>query len=136
MTRRSNARLQKIQVGGRRFPVRSMATATAAEIAQQVFQEADKNKNGFLTKSELRKYFKTHPEEKNRILGSEFKWNEFFTNMDENGDNQFDLNEFTNFVTNSSKLAEDERKRQVSRSIVCRPWSLSAYLALALGLRF
>ena len=101
-----------------------MAAADAAEaksVAQQVFQDADKNKNGFLTKSEIRKYFKKHPEEKNRILGSEFKWNEFFTNMDENGDNQFDLNEFTNFVTSSSKLAEDERKRKVSRSIVCRP---------------
>ena len=85
-----------------------MAAAGAAEakrLAQQVFQDADKNKNGFLTKSEIRKYFKKHSAEKNLILGSDFRWSEFFTIMDKNGDEKFDLNEFTNFVISSSKLA-------------------------------
>ena len=82
-----------------------MAAAGAAEakrLAQQVFQDADKNKNGFLTKSEIRKYFKKHSEEKNRILGADFRWNEFFTAMDKNGDNQFDVIELTNFLISSS----------------------------------
>ena len=87
--------------------------------AQQMFQEADRNTDGFLTKSELRKYFKKNPQKKNRILGSEFHWNEFFTDMDKNGDNKFDLNEFTDFVTRAS--LEEERKLQVSLSVVCRP---------------
>ena len=90
-----------------------MATANAAEakrLAQQVFQGADKNNNGFLTKTELRKYFKNHPAEKNRILGSDFKWNEFFTNMDKDGDKKFDVNEFTNFIVSSSKLAVTKKE--------------------------
>ena len=85
-----------------------MAAAGAAEakrLAQQVFQDADKNKNGFLTKSEIRKYFKKHSAEKNLILGSDFRWNEFFTIMDKNGDEKFDLNEFTKFLISSSNLA-------------------------------
>ena len=88
-----------------------MATADATEatrVAHQVFQDVDKDKNGFLTKSELRKYFKKHPEEKNRILGSDFQWKEFFTEMDKNGDNKFDVDEFTNFLLRSSKLKETD----------------------------
>merc|ERR1711934_941592 len=84
--------------------------AEAAATARQVFQAADKNKNGFLTKSEIRKYFKKHKAEKHRILGSDFDWKEFFTNMDKNGDNQFDEEEFTNFVTRSSKLAATKKE--------------------------
>ena len=85
-------------------------SAEAAATARQVFQDADKNNNGFLTKSELRKYFKKHPAEKNRILGSDFQWKEFFTDMDKNGDNKFDVNEFTNFVIHSSKLAGTKKE--------------------------
>merc|ERR1711934_318573 len=79
--------------------------AEAAATARHVFQDADKNKNGFLTKSEIRKYFKKHPAEKNHILGSDFQWNEFFTDMDKDGDKKFDVNEFADFVTGSFKLA-------------------------------
>ena len=88
----------------------TMDVAEAKRVAQQVFQDADKDKNGFLTKSEIRKYFKKHPAEKNRILGSDFQWNEFFTNMDKNGDNKFDVDEFTNFVIRSSKLAGTKKE--------------------------
>ena len=90
-----------------------MATADATEakrVAHQVFQDVDKDKNGFLTKSELRKYFKKHPEEKNRILGSDFQWKEFFTDMDKNGDNKFDVDEFTDFVVRSSKLGGTKKE--------------------------
>ena len=83
----------------------SAAPVEAKKVAHQVFQDIDKDNNGFLTKSELRKYFKKHPAEKNRILGSDFKWKEFFTDMDTNGDNKFDVIEFTDFITRSSKLA-------------------------------
>ena len=93
-------------------------TAEAKRVALQVFQDADKNKNGFLTKSEIRKYFKKHPAEKNRILGSDFQWNEFFTNMDKNGDNKFDVNEFTDFVTLSSKLAEAGKAAEAKKPAV------------------
>merc|ERR1712203_706021 len=57
---------------------------------QKVFQDVDTNKNGFLTKSEIQKYFNID------IPG--FRLNEFFTNMDKNGDNQFDVTEFMNFA--------------------------------------
>ena len=84
-----------------------MAT-NAAEVAHKLFQDVDKNKDGVLTKSELRKYFKKHPAEKDRILGSNFHWNDFFTDMDTNGDNKFDVDEFTNFLLRSSKLKETD----------------------------
>ena len=97
----------------------TMDVAEAKRVAHQVFQGADKDKNGFLTKSEIRKYFKKHPAEKNRILGSEFKWNEFFTNMDKNGDNKFDVNEFTDYLLRSSTVSWRARrkKRQQSQMI-------------------
>ena len=34
----------------------------------------DRNGDGSLTKSEIRKYFKAHPIEKAHILGKEFTW--------------------------------------------------------------
>merc|ERR1719174_1568613 len=87
----------------------TMDVAEAKRVAHQVFQDADKNKNGFLTKSEIRKYFKKHPAEKNRILGSDFKWNEFFTNMDKNGDKQFDEDEFTTYVVEAKRAADAKK---------------------------
>ena len=94
---------------------RCASVAEAKRVAQQVFQDADKNKNGFLTKSEIRKYFKKNPAEKHRILGSDFKWNEYFTDMDKNGDNQFDVDEFTNFiVAEAEKVAEAQRAAEAA----------------------
>ena len=90
--------------GDNQFDVIEFTNFALAAAAQQVFQNADKNKNGFLTKSELRKHFKKNPMDKKFILGSDFRWNEFFTNMDKDGDNKFDLDEFTNFVISSSRL--------------------------------
>merc|ERR1719331_1896612 len=86
-----------------------MTTANAAEakrVAHQVFQDADKDKNGYLTKSEIRKYFKKHPAEKTRILGADFHWNDFFINMDTDGDKKFDVHEFTNYVARAYKKAD------------------------------
>jgi len=84
--------------------------------ARQVFQDADKNKNGFLTKSELRKYFKKHPEEKDRILGSAFKWGELFDLLDKNGDKQFDVNEFTHFVARAYALSDTKEEEAAAAS--------------------
>ena len=60
-----------------------------------VFEDADKNNNKLLTKTEIRKYFKTHPIEKAEILGPAFHWGRFFKSMDKDGDAQFDIDEFT-----------------------------------------
>ena len=110
-------RSSKLAEAGKAAEAKKAAEAVAK--ARQVFQDADKNKNGFLTKSEIRKYFKKHPAEKNRILGSDFQWNEFFTNMDKNGDNKFDVNEFTDYLLRSSTVSWRARrkKRQQSQMI-------------------
>ena len=73
-----------------------MATMTG-ERAREVFQDMDKNGNGFLTKSEIRKYFKKNRELKAELLGPDFLWNEFFTAMDTDGDKQFDVEEFVTY---------------------------------------
>ena len=83
--------------------------------ARQVFQEADKNNDGFLTKSEIRKYFKKHPAEKDRILGSDFEWHDFFVDMDKNGDKKFDVNEFTNYVSRAY-LAQTKKAEAAAAS--------------------
>ena len=88
------------------------------EEARQVFQDADKDKNGFLTKSEIRKYFKKNPAQKNRILGSDFEWKDFFTDMDKNGDKKFDLNEFTHFVSRAYKLANTKKEEAAKANAV------------------
>ena len=67
--------------------------------AHAVFRDADKNGDGLLTKTEIRKYFKAHPIEKAHILGPDFKWKVFFTRMDKDGDAQFDIDEFTEAVS-------------------------------------
>ena len=86
--------------------------------AREVFQAADKNKNGFLTKSELRKYFKKNPEEKARILGTDFQWNDLFTIMDKNGDKQFDVDEFTHFVARAYQLSDAKEEEAAASSAV------------------
>ena len=67
--------------------------------AHAVFRQADKNGDGSLSKTEIRKYFKTHPIEKSHILGPDFTWKAFFTSMDKDGDSHFDIEEFTEAVS-------------------------------------
>ena len=66
--------------------------------ARAVFEDADRNGDGSLTKTEVRKYFKSHPIEKEHILGPAFTWKAFFMNMDKDGDGEFNLDEFTAVV--------------------------------------
>ena len=76
-----------------------IGTTEAVVFSHAVFRDADKNGDGSLTKTEIRKYFKTHPIEKAHILGPDFKWKEFFVRMDQDGDAQFDIDEFTEAVS-------------------------------------
>jgi hypothetical protein len=76
-----------------------IGTTEAVVFSHAVFCDADKNGDGSLTKTEIRKYFKTHPIEKAHILGPDFKWKEFFARMDQDGDAQFDIDEFTEAVS-------------------------------------
>jgi hypothetical protein len=78
---------------------KSKTVKTGEAFAHAVFRDADKNGDGSLTKTEIRKYFKTHPIEKAHILGPDFKWKVFFTRMDKDGDAQFDIDEFTEAVS-------------------------------------
>ena len=70
---------------------KSKSVRTGVAFARAVFHDADKNGDGSLSKTEIRKYFKTHPIEKAHILGPDFKWKVFFTRMDKDGDAQFDI---------------------------------------------
>jgi len=72
--------------------------ATGVAFAKRVFLEADKNGDGTLTKTEIKKYFKTHPVEKAHILDANFTWAGFWEGMDKDGDNKFDLDEFTSAI--------------------------------------
>ena len=71
------------------------ASALRVKLAQAVFKGADKNGDGSLTKTEIRKYFKAHPNKKSQILGPTFTWKTFFEEMDTNPDGKFDIDEFT-----------------------------------------
>ena len=63
--------------------------------AHETFKAADRGSDGTLTKTELRKYFKAHPDLKAHIAGVEFKWKEFFALMDTDGDGSFTDAEYT-----------------------------------------
>jgi hypothetical protein len=86
--------------------------------ARALFQDADKGGNGTLTKTEIRKYFTTHPIEKSHILGPDFTWSAFFLSMDTDGGAQFDIDQFSdavskvyheNLYTEGADAAEDLR---------------------------
>ena len=95
---------------------KSRGVRLGVAFARQVFKDADKGKDGSLSKSEIRKYFKAHPIEKSHILGPDFTWKAFFASMDKDGDNAFDIDEFTEAVSMvyhvqrvaESKAAEEE----------------------------
>ena len=78
---------------------KSMGMRHGVSFARGVFRDADKNGDGTLTKTEIRKYFKSHPIEKAHILGAEFKWKLFFNSMDIDGDAMFDMGEFVEAVS-------------------------------------
>jgi len=48
-----------------------------------------------LTRSQIKSYFKTHPDDKQMLLGTELHWDELFADMDVNGDGTFDVGEFS-----------------------------------------
>ena len=50
--------------------------------AAEIFAAADKNGDGRLTHSELRKYLKTHRDVKLRLLGESFAWQAVFAAID------------------------------------------------------
>merc|ERR1712230_124845 len=70
----------------------------AANKAKLVFQAMDKNENGTLTKSEIRKYLKDPKNAAvNRLLTSgleEFHWADLWKKIDTNNDELFDEAEF------------------------------------------
>ena len=76
----------------------SATKAHAIAFAKTVFTTADKHGNLTLTKSEIRHHFKTHPQDKLHILGPRFTWERFFRTMDKDGDQLFDLSEFTEAI--------------------------------------
>jgi serine/threonine protein kinase len=78
--------------------------AYSRQWASRVFQSADINANGNLTKSEIKKYFKANPDDKMSLLGTDFVWHTFFNDMDEDGDGSFDIGEFTHMsITHLNK---------------------------------
>ena len=70
---------------------------------------AEGSENPSLGKEEVKKWFKTHPEEKKHIVGLGFTWVSFFTRMDQDGDGMLDLEEFTAaiMVQYHDELTED-----------------------------
>eukprot|EP00729_Bicosta_minor_P009252 gene9252-6687_t len=66
--------------------------------ATRVFGAADKNGDGILTKSELKKYFKANTTDKEALVGKDFHWNTFWGEMDEDGDGTIDAAEFTSMA--------------------------------------
>jgi Ca2+-binding EF-hand superfamily protein len=63
-----------------------------------VFAAADKNKDGTLTKSEIKNYFRTQPADKEALLKRDFHWSSVWGEMDEDGNGTLDLGEFTHMA--------------------------------------
>lgn len=92
------------------------ARAEAARYARQVFADADRDGNGTLSKNEVRAYFKSHPEDREVVLGSSFRWKSIFARMDSDGDGKFTVVEFTRTVAGqvlAKKKAEARRAQLV-----------------------
>jgi hypothetical protein len=98
--------------------------------AAEVFTAADKNQDGHVTHSELRRYLKSHRDVKIRLLGEHFTWQEVFNTIslnatpdavaaaiDANVVDVFEFDEFTKFVlyndvrlTKMHRVLAEERK--------------------------
>jgi len=61
--------------------------------AEKIFKTADRNNDGELTKTELKKYLQGDAELKESLMGSQ-GWQEFFAELDKDGDSKFSLEEF------------------------------------------
>ena len=68
------------------------------DFAEDIFTAADKNENGALTHSELRKYLQQHHAHKLKLLGAVFEWQQIFAEMGTKERGQFDREEFSAFV--------------------------------------
>ena len=77
----------------------SQSREHAMVFAKAVFAKADTNRNGSLSKTEIRRYFKNSPHDKAHILGSDFSWKTFFAEMDLDNNGCFDMKEFVTAVT-------------------------------------
>ena len=90
------------------------------DFAEDVFTAADKNENGTLTHSELRKYLQQQHAHKLKLLGAEFEWQQIFAEMGTKQRGQFDREEFSAFV-----LTHDVRlclaTRHASVAAACGP---------------
>jgi Ca2+-binding EF-hand superfamily protein len=78
---------------------RTAMLARATAWAHRVFMAADANGDGTLTKSEVKRYFKTNPTDKQQLLGVDFKWAHFWGEIDEDGNGSLDVTEFAHFAT-------------------------------------
>ena len=74
-------------------------TGDVVAYAKRLFEEADHNNDGWLTKKEIKKYFLAHPEQRQQILGDHFTWHAFFTEMDTDHNGKFDVGEWVDSVT-------------------------------------
>ena len=76
-------------------PLDEAGKCVAEAWAERVFAGADKNKDGNLTKREIKNYFKEHPDEKTSLLGKDFHWKEFWGEADADGSGDIDRKEFS-----------------------------------------
>ena len=66
--------------------------------AKSLFKDVDRNKDGWLTKKEVKNYFRAHPAERHKILGDRFTWHGYFTGMDKDDNERFDVQEWVDSV--------------------------------------
>ena len=74
------------------------ATATAVAVADQIFEAADRDANGLLTKSEIKKQLSKHPDLKEALLRGE-GYAAMFGELDANHDGSIAPGEWREFYS-------------------------------------
>jgi len=84
---------------------RLMTAADATASANQMFVKADKNQDGQLSKSELKKFLGSDPSVLAKAgLSKDMGWSNLLGSIDQDGDGKFDKSEFAQWWVNSLKV--------------------------------